>query len=66
VTEDEATHVRKLAHDLRTPLHAISIGTSLLVGDHPTPEQTDVYRRVEAAIDRMSALLEQLDKLTTR
>jgi signal transduction histidine kinase len=66
VTEDDKTKLRQLAHDLRTPLHAISVGTSLLISDNPTREQNDAYRRVEAAIDRMSAMLEQLDELSTR
>lgn len=54
------TFVAAVNHDLRTPLHTISVGVSLLTGDHPSPETRDVARRVEAAIDRMGGMLDQL------
>jgi two-component system sensor histidine kinase/response regulator len=54
------TFVAAVNHDLRTPLHTISVGTTLLIGDTPTPEQADIGRRVESAIDRMSGMLDQL------
>lgn len=54
------TFVAAVNHDLRTPLHTISVGISLLAGDDPSPETRDVFRRVEAAIDRMGGMLDQL------
>ncbi len=54
------TFVAAVNHDLRTPLHTISVGVSLLVGEAPTPEARDVHRRVDAAIDRMGGMLDQL------
>lgn len=54
------TFVAAVNHDLRSPLHTISVGTTLLVGDDPTPEQKEVARRIDAAIDRMSGMLDQL------
>ena len=54
------TFVAAVNHDLRTPLHTISIGISLLTGDDPTPETREVARRVDAAIDRMGGMLDQL------
>jgi signal transduction histidine kinase len=54
------TFVAAVNHDLRTPLHTISVGISLLTGDDPTPETREVARRVEAAIDRMGGMLDQL------
>lgn len=47
----------KVVHDLRGPLHAISVGTGLLDGEPAT------VRRVTAAIDKMSALIERLSEL---
>lgn len=59
-------HVDKAAgHDLRSPLHAISMGVSLLAGDPPTPEQTDVLRRIDNAIDRISDNLDKLSELSS-
>lgn len=55
--------VKAAGHDLRTPLHAISMGVSLIASDPPTPEQTDVLRRIDNAIDRIS---DNLDKLSER
>lgn len=54
------TFVAAVNHDLRTPLHTISVGVSLLTGDDPTPEAREVARRVDAAIDRMGGMLDQL------
>ena len=59
-------HVDKAAgHDLRSPLHAISMGVSLLANDPPTPEQTDVLRRIDKAIDRISDNLDKLVELSS-
>jgi signal transduction histidine kinase len=52
-------------HDLRSPLHAISMGVSLLANDPPTPEQTDVLRRIDNAIDRISDNLDKLSELSS-
>ncbi len=54
----QETFVAAVNHDLRSPLHTISVGVSLLVDDNP--EKKDVARRVESAIDRMSGMLDQL------
>lgn len=54
----QETFVAAVNHDLRSPLHTISVGVSLLVDDDP--EKRDVVRRVEGAIDRMSGMLDQL------
>jgi two-component system sensor histidine kinase/response regulator len=54
----QETYVAAVNHDLRSPLHTISVGVSLLVDDDP--EKKDVARRVEGAIDRMSGMLDQL------
>ncbi len=54
----QETFVAAVNHDLRSPLHTISVGVSLLVDDND--EKRDVARRVEAAIDRMSGMLDQL------
>lgn len=60
------SHVDKAAgHDLRSPLHAISMGVSLLANDPPTPEQTDVLRRIDKAIDRISDNLDKLSELSS-
>lgn len=54
----QETFVAAVNHDLRSPLHTIAVGMSLLVdGD---PDKRDVARRVESAIDRMSGMLDQL------
>ncbi len=59
-------HVDKAAgHDLRSPLHAISMGVSLLANDPPTPEQTDVLRRIDKAIDRITENLDELVELSS-
>ena len=54
----QETFVAAINHDLRSPLHTISVGVSLLVDE--SPEKKDVARRVESAIDRMSGMLDQL------
>ncbi len=54
----QETFVAAVNHDLRSPLHTISVGVSLLVDDDPA--KRDVARRVENAIDRMSGMLDQL------
>jgi two-component system sensor histidine kinase/response regulator len=54
----QETFVAAVNHDLRSPLHTISVGLSLLVDDDP--EKRDIARRVEAAIDRMGGMLDQL------
>lgn len=54
----QETFVAAVNHDLRSPLHTISVGVSLLVDD--SPDKKDVARRVESAIDRMSGMLDQL------
>ena len=56
--------VKAAGHDLRSPLHAISMGVSLLANDPPTPEQTDVLRRIDNAIDRISDNLDKLSELS--
>ena len=56
--------VKAAGHDLRSPLHAISMGVSLLANDPPTPEQTDVLRRIDNAIDRISDSLDKLSELS--
>lgn len=59
------TQVAKAAgHDLRSPLHAISMGVSLLAGDPPTPEQAGVLKRIDNAIDRISDNLDKLSELS--
>jgi two-component system sensor histidine kinase/response regulator len=57
------TFVAAVNHDLRTPLHTLSVGLSLLVDNEPSPEQKEVARRMENAIDRMSGMLDQLNDL---
>lgn len=54
----QETFVAAVNHDLRSPLHTISVGVSLLVDQDP--DKRDVARRIEAAIDRMSGMLDQL------
>jgi len=54
----QETFVAAINHDLRSPLHTISVGVSLLFDE--SPEKRDVARRVESAIDRMSGMLDQL------
>ncbi|HEY4181142.1 MAG TPA: hybrid sensor histidine kinase/response regulator [Kofleriaceae bacterium] len=54
----QETFVAAVNHDLRSPLHTISVGVSLLVDD--STEKKDVARRIEAAIDRMGGMLDQL------
>ena len=40
------------------------MGVSLLANDPPTPEQTDVLRRIDNAIDRISDNLDKLSELS--
>ncbi|HEY4058167.1 MAG TPA: hybrid sensor histidine kinase/response regulator [Kofleriaceae bacterium] len=54
----QETFVAAVNHDLRSPLHTISVGVSLLVDD--STEKKDVARRIESAIDRMGGMLDQL------
>ena len=63
--EELRARVAKAAgHDLRSPLHAISMGVSLLANEPPTPAQTDVLRRIDNAIDRISYNLDKLCELS--
>ena len=53
------TFVASLNHDLRAPLHTISVGLSMLE-NLPGAEEREVVRRVEAAADRMNSMIDQL------
>lgn len=50
------TFVAALNHDLRTPLHAISLGASMLI----ERSDSDVARRIASASDRMERMLDEL------
>jgi two-component system sensor histidine kinase/response regulator len=50
--------VAALNHDLRTPLHTISLGVQML--DEQFPEQHTLIRRVGAATERMEQMIDQL------
>lgn len=52
------TFVASLNHDLRAPLHTISVGLSML--DDVGPDHKEIVRRVESAADRMNQMIDQL------
>jgi len=54
------TFVAALNHDLRTPLHTISLGTQMLQGALVDAGQRAIVERVANATERMSAMLDQL------
>ncbi len=61
----EATRSREevlavVAHDLRTPLNFIKIGTQLVGDDSTSPEHKDLLDRMGGAVDLMARLIEDL------
>ncbi len=53
------TFVASLNHDLRAPLHTISVGLSML-DDLESSDHKEIVRRVESAADRMGSMIDQL------
>ncbi len=61
----EATRSREevlavVAHDLRTPLNFIKMGTHLVVDDSTSPENKELLKRMGGAVDLMARLIEDL------
>lgn len=61
----EATRSREqvlavVAHDLRTPLNFLKMGTELVGERSGTAEDRDLVRRMESAIEQMSRLIDDL------
>jgi signal transduction histidine kinase len=61
----EATRSREqvlavVAHDLRTPLNFLRMGTQLVGEDCGTAENRELVRRMESAVEQMSRLIDDL------
>ncbi len=54
------TFVAALNHDLRSPLHTITLGMAMLGGALADPKQLEVVRRVGGAAERMGTMLDDL------
>lgn len=54
------TFVAALNHDLRSPIHTIALGVTMLADSGLNPKQADVIKRVGNAAQRMTGLLDDL------
>ena len=54
------TFVAALNHDLRSPIHTITLGVTMLADTPLAPKQHDVIKRVGNAAHRMTGLLDDL------
>jgi K+-sensing histidine kinase KdpD len=58
LTEELRAHFRAIAHDLRSPLTAISLGIDLVEGDDPSKER--IFSVMRTTVRRMDRMIEEL------
>lgn len=54
-----------VAHDLRTPLNFVKIASQLIQDDPASPENRETLRRVDAAVNSMKELIDDLLRLAS-